>query len=378
MPNLQDELHDLHGSEVLATLDFYQGYWQIPLHKDSQDCQSFITPNGVYTPTRVLHGTRNATQHLQSVLVVMMDDIKSNIKVWLDDCLLHTMTDDDLLANLNFFFKKCQEHGLKLHASKCVLFASTVRYCGRLITKDGVRFDPKNMESMQTMQEPQNGAHLVQYVAAVNWMRSAIPNYSSRVADLQAALAKVFEGKCRRTKKAAAAVSLLHLWGPEEQAAFKDLQAAIMDSMTLSFTDPDKRICVLTDASDRFYAGLVTQIHEEQLDLLMEEQDHQPLVFLSGEFKGAQLRWTVPEKEGFAIVDTVTKVDYLLLSHDKFSILSDHLKLTYICNPLSADPTPARHVVHKLQRWTLKMSVFSYRMVHVMGELNYWKYLMER
>jgi hypothetical protein len=27
MPNLQDELHDLHGSEVFATLDFCQGYW---------------------------------------------------------------------------------------------------------------------------------------------------------------------------------------------------------------------------------------------------------------------------------------------------------------------------------------------------------------
>jgi Reverse transcriptase (RNA-dependent DNA polymerase) len=109
--------------------------------KDSQDCQSFITPDGVYTPTRVLHGTSNSTQHLQSVLVIMMDDIKSNIKIWLDDCLLHTKTEDDLLATLNFFFKKCREHGLKLHASKCVLFASTVRYCGRLVTKDVVRFD---------------------------------------------------------------------------------------------------------------------------------------------------------------------------------------------------------------------------------------------
>jgi Reverse transcriptase (RNA-dependent DNA polymerase) len=125
MPNLQDELHDLHGSEVFATLDFCQGCWQIPLHKDSQDCQSFITPDGVYTPTRVLHGTRNAT-HLQSVLVVMMDDIKSNIKVWLDDCLLHTKTEYDLLATLNFFFKKCQEHGFKLHASKCVLPPGTM------------------------------------------------------------------------------------------------------------------------------------------------------------------------------------------------------------------------------------------------------------
>jgi RNase H-like domain found in reverse transcriptase/Reverse transcriptase (RNA-dependent DNA polymerase) len=378
MPNLQDELHDLHGSEVFATLDFCQGCWQIHLHKDSQDFQSFITPDGVYTPTRVLHGTRNATQHLQSVIIVMMDDIKSNIKVWLDDCLLHTKTEDNLLAILKFFVKKCQEHGLKLHASKCVLFATTVRYFENLITKNGVRFDPKNMEALQTMQEPQNGADLVQYVAAVNWMRSAIPRYSKRVTPLQASLAKVFEGKSRRTTKAAVAVSLLHLWGPEEQTDFKYLHAAIMNSMTLAFPDPDKRICVLTDDSDRFYAGLVTQTDEEKMNLTMEEQDKQSLAILSGEFKGAQLQWTVPEKEDFAIVDTVAKVDYLLLSHDEFSILSDHLNLTYIYNPLSADPTLARHVVHKLQRWALKMPVFSYRMEHVMGELDYWTDLMAR
>jgi hypothetical protein len=92
-----------------------------------------------------------------------------------------------------------------------VLFATAVRYCVRSITKDGERFDQKNMEALQTMHEPQNGADLVQYVAAVNWMRSAIPKYSKRVAPLQAALAKVFEGKSRRTKKSASAVSLLHL-----------------------------------------------------------------------------------------------------------------------------------------------------------------------
>jgi hypothetical protein len=43
----------------------------------------------------------------------MMDDIKSNIKVWLDDCILHTKTEDDLLETPNFFFKKCLEHGIE-------------------------------------------------------------------------------------------------------------------------------------------------------------------------------------------------------------------------------------------------------------------------
>jgi hypothetical protein len=49
-----------------------------------------------------------------------------------------------------------------------VLFATTVWYSGRLITKEGVRFDPKSMEALQTMREPQKDADLAQYVAAVN------------------------------------------------------------------------------------------------------------------------------------------------------------------------------------------------------------------
>jgi hypothetical protein len=119
-------------------------------------------------------------------------------------------------------------------------------------------------------------------------MRSEIPNYTTRVAPRQESQAKVIKDKNRRKKKAAAAVLLLHLWGPEEQAAFKDLQAAIMKSMTLAFPDPYMRIYVLTDAFYCFYTGLVAQIHEEQLDPPMDEQDYQPLAFLSGEFKGAQ------------------------------------------------------------------------------------------
>jgi hypothetical protein len=52
-------------------------------------------------------------------------------------------------------------------------------------------------------------------------MLSAIPNYSKREDSLQGALAKVFEGRNRRTMKSVAAVSLLHLLGPREQELSK-------------------------------------------------------------------------------------------------------------------------------------------------------------
>jgi hypothetical protein len=46
----------------------------------------------------VLDTARINTQHLQSVLFVIMDDIKRNIKVLLDDCLLNCTNEDDLLV----------------------------------------------------------------------------------------------------------------------------------------------------------------------------------------------------------------------------------------------------------------------------------------
>jgi hypothetical protein len=37
MPNMEDELASLAGSKFFATLDLKQGYWQLPLHEDSQE-----------------------------------------------------------------------------------------------------------------------------------------------------------------------------------------------------------------------------------------------------------------------------------------------------------------------------------------------------
>jgi hypothetical protein len=78
------------------------------------------------------------------------------------------------------------------------------------ITRNGVRADPRNMETLQVMNEP-SGVDLVLYVATVNWMRSAVPNYSKHEDPRQAALANFFKWKSRRTQKSAAAVSQLHL-----------------------------------------------------------------------------------------------------------------------------------------------------------------------
>jgi RNase H-like domain found in reverse transcriptase len=117
------------------------------------------------------------------------------------------------------------------------------------------------------------------------------------------------------------------------EKAFRQLQEDIIALMTTAHPDPKQRICVLTDTSDAFYSGMITQVPEHHLDLTVQDQKHQPLVFISGRFRGSQERWAIPEKEAFAVIETVTKHSYLLLASDQFSILSDHFNLKYMYDP---------------------------------------------
>jgi hypothetical protein len=86
--------------------------------------------------------------------------------------------------------------------------------------------------------------------------------------------------------------------------AFCPSNAATAHSVTLTYPDPTKTLCVFTDASDLHWSGVITQCNDDQLNLSPLEQDHQPLAFISGNFyRITQLNWPTVEQEAFAIKD---------------------------------------------------------------------------
>jgi RNase H-like domain found in reverse transcriptase len=142
--------------------------------------------------------------------------------------------------------------------------------------------------------------------------------------------------------------------------------------MITAHPDPKQRICVFTDVSDAFYSGMITQVPEHHLDLPVHDQQHQPLAFTFGRFRGSHERWTIPEKEAFAVIETVTKHNYIILAVEQFYILSDHFNLKNMYVSLSLDPSLARHTVSKIQRWALKLATYNYRIERIAVELNVW------
>lgn len=68
MPRMEAEMPELTVFVFCSKFSMSNGYWKPKLAEASRECKYFITPDGVFKPTRYLHGTANDVFHLQSAL----------------------------------------------------------------------------------------------------------------------------------------------------------------------------------------------------------------------------------------------------------------------------------------------------------------------
>jgi hypothetical protein len=86
------KLGRVSGYNYFYSFDLSNEQWQLELHEVSRDCLSFITPDWVFTPTRVLHGASNAVAHSQFSMQGILGSFF--ILSWLDDLFLREICTD--------------------------------------------------------------------------------------------------------------------------------------------------------------------------------------------------------------------------------------------------------------------------------------------
>lgn len=98
--------------------------------------------------------------------------------------------------------------------------------------------------------------------------------------------------------------------------------------------------------------------------------------FLAGSFTGSAGRWSTPENEIFMIVESIRRLEYLLIRPESFGLYTDHKNLVFIFDPQLANPPLAKHKVTKIERWEMQLAGFRYAIVHIPGEENCWADLL--
>ncbi|KAG6579766.1 putative retroelement [Phytophthora cinnamomi] len=251
MTNNETHLEDVRGKEHKQTADFIKSFFQMALAAESQECQSYMAADGeVITPTRLQQGSVDSSLHFQQSIEKVMREknlLFEHVLVWVDDLLIYARTIDEFLETIDLIYSQLEKYGLFLGMDKTCLYTRTAKWCGRVLTKDGVSYDSSKIQALIDMPVPTTAGALQQFLCAAGWMRSSLVDFARMCKPLQERLDKELAGT-RRTKRVAGNISIELT--PDEIERFQHVKNLLQNAATLALPDSAGTICMYSDASD--------------------------------------------------------------------------------------------------------------------------------
>ena len=388
MPILENEVMKCQGAQYFMTFDFLKGFYQIPIHEDSQHYFSFMTDKGVFTPTRIPQGAVDSPLYFHSCLSEIFTDLiqENKMLLWIDDGVVFAKDWKEFLTLIERVLDRCIEYNLKVNIKKTCLADVKTLWCGRIIDGVGCKLSARNTETFLNMSEPKVTGDLSQFLQGVSWMRKCLTNKSAKKSfaaissrlwyKLEEAYARAGSRKKNRFKN----ILLTDLgWNQEDKDAFQNIKEMLADCQTNCFPIPGARMCLFTDASDLYYAAILTQVEHWDPDLKIHEQQHVPMATLSGEFKNSALNWRIMEKEAYPIIAALEEWEYLLLCAQGFDVYGDHNNIVKLFDPEKVSPPLHKAAVFRIYNWLYLLGQFKVNnMCHIPGEHNVWSDMCSR
>ena len=168
-------------------------------------------------------------------------------KNYLDDVILWAPTFDELLTRLETLFTHLVKHGIKLNAEKCHIGHSQVKFLGHIVSEEGCRSDPANVEAIMKMQSPTKVKEVRRYLGMTGFYRKHIQNYAKIASPLTNLTRTQVDFK----------------WTPECQQAFEILKQKLIQAPVLVKADLDKEFIITTDASNTHVGGVLSQMQDD-------------------------------------------------------------------------------------------------------------------
>lgn len=361
----------LAGSRFFAKLDLLHAFWLLPLAEQSRKYLAIQTPIGVFEPTRMPQGYQDSSVYFHNVVSPLFHELCEALKTFIDDGLAHTKTEEERLVVVRKYFEICKKYRLKVSVLKTECFLREAHFVGRIVNEDGVRYDPKGMRQLLDMKLPNTGQELLQFVHATSWMCHSIPEYAERIAPLTLALKKLSAAVGSNTRRALKNKSLVKVWNKDCDEAFLRIQDRLRQSILLAHYKEECQLTLCTDASETHRSALCTQVPRTDVCKPLAEQRHEPFAFLSGSFNDTEFNWSTVEKEAYAVVTALERLDYLLVGRE-VHIHTDHRNLLKIFSPTHWRPNVQKHTAGKLVRWAQTLCRYRYMLHHVAGTSNAW------
>ncbi|GKC23545.1 reverse transcriptase domain-containing protein [Tanacetum coccineum] len=248
-------------------------YHQIHMAELDEEKTAFHTSHGVYWYTKMPFALKNAGATYQRMVDKAFNkQVGRNIEVYVDDLVIKSHTETEMLRDMDETFRTLRKINMKLNPKKYTFRAVKGMFLGYMISPEGIKPCPDKTEVVLRLPSP-----------------------------------RTIKEKC--IKK-----SDFH-WTPEVEQAFKQLKQHLSELPMLVAPKPKEELIVYLSASHgAISAVLITEKGMVQM----------PVYFISRTLQGPELKYTPMEKLVLALVFAAKRLRRYIQAHP-IAILADFL-----------------------------------------------------
>jgi hypothetical protein len=249
LPRIDQVVDSTAGSILLCFLDCYLGYHQIALNPDDEDKTMFITPHGIYCYKVMTFALKNVgATYQKAIQKCLKSQIGKNVEAYVDDVVVKTTEEDQLIADLAETFTKLREFSWKLILTKCVFGVPYRLFLGFMVEHQGIEANLMKVDAIRNMAKPS----CKKYIMKLTCRMVALGRFISKLSEKGLPFFKLL----KKADKFA--------WDKEAQKAF--------DALTESLTTPPIMTLLVLGETLLLYISATTNVVSTVLVAEREEE----------------------------------------------------------------------------------------------------------
>ena len=338
MPQIDSVLHKIGKAKFVSKIDLTKGYWQLSLDDDAKRKSAFVTPMGQYQFTVMPFGMVNSSASFVRLMKKVLKDCDGFADSFIDDIGIYSDTFKDHLKHIRYVLQALRKANIAARPTKCCFGFSKLEFLGHIVGGGKIMPTQDKIKAILSFKPPTTKKQVRSFIGLIGFYRKFIPNFSRYSAPITDLTKKGLPTKVK--------------WTSEHQECFDRLKSMIASEPVLRAPDFSLTFILCTDACK---TGVGCVLEQEFKD------GRHPILYMSKKFSETECRYSVIEKECYAIVWAVKSL-WIYLEGKEFVIETDHAPLQWLQRMKMSN--------QRLLRWSLTLQELKFKISYVPGKLN--------
>ena len=301
LPRIDDLFDQLKGASIFSKIDLRSGYHQLRIKDADVHKTAFRTRYGHYEFLVMPFGLTNAPAAFMDLMNrVFRQYVDQFVVVFIDDILVYSKDRKSHDTHLRVVLETLRKEHLYAKLSKCEFWMNEVSFLGHIVSKEGIRVDPKKIEVVVEWKPPRNVTKVRSFLGLAGYYRRFVKGFSMTAAPMTRLLQK----------------NVKYEWSEKCQRSFDKLKAFLTEAPVLTQPTCGREYVIFSDAS---LNGLGC--------VLMQEG--KVVAYASRQLKPHEKNYPTHDLELAAIVFAL-KIWRHYLYGEKCFIYTDHKSLKYL------------------------------------------------